>query len=98
MIVDGDQNVVAFDWSYHNVDGTLSNQHKLAEPYGNVPLADVNEATAISWLEEQLQNTVEEFDAAIANRKQQAAYAETLVPYVNDGSGAFSPAEPEEAA
>jgi len=93
MVVDGAQNVVALNWAYSNEDGTLSNQHKLAEPYGSTPLASVTEATATSWLEEQLGNTAEEFDVAIAKRKQEAAYGETLVSYVNDGAGTFQVAE-----
>ena len=98
MIVDGEENVVALNWAYSNADGTLSNQLKLATPYGDVALAAVTEEVAISWLEEQLQNTPEEFDAAIAKRKQETEYAATLVAYDNDGAGAFqvveAPAEP----
>ncbi len=97
MIVDGAQNVVALNWAYSNEDGTLSNQHKLAQPYGDVPLAQVTEEVAIQMLESQLQNTTEEFDAAITSRKLEAAYAETLVPYVNDGAGAFKVAEEPQA-
>ena len=89
MIVDGDQNVVALNWAYSNADGTLSNQLKLATPYGDVDLAAVTETVAISWLEEQLGNTAEQFDAAIAKRKADTEYAQTLVPYVSDGAGAF---------
>ena len=100
MIVDGDQNVVALNWAYSNADGTLSNQLKLATPYGDVALADVTETVAVSWLEEQLGNTAEEFDAAIAKRKAETEYAATLVSYSNDGAGAFeidaTPATPEE--
>ena len=96
MIVDGNQKVVALNWAYSNADGTLNNQLKLAEPYGDVVLASVTEAVAIGWLEEQLGNTAEEFDAAIAQRKAQTEYANTLVAYNNDGAGAFelAPAEP----
>ena len=89
MIVDGEENVVALNWAYSNADGTLSNQLKLAQPYGTVALAKVDEKLAISWLEDQLQNTAEEFDAAIAKRKQETEYAQTLKPYVSDGAGAF---------
>ena len=98
MVVDSDENVVALNWSYSNADGTLSNQLKLATPYGDVALASVTETLAISWLEEQLGNTSEEFDAAIAERKAETEYAETLVAWSNDGAGAFqvveAPAEP----
>ena len=89
MIVDGDQNVVALNWAYSNADGTLSNQLKLATPYGDVALASVTQELAVSWLEEQLQNTAAEFDAAIANRKAETEYAATLVAYESDGAGAF---------
>ena len=81
MIVDGSEKVVALNWAYSNADGTLSNQHKLAEPYGTTPLHQVTEEIAVGWLEEQLQNTSEEFDAAISKRKAEVAYAESLVPY-----------------
>jgi hypothetical protein len=89
MIVDGDQNVVALNWAYTNADGTLSNQLKLATPYGDVALPAVTQELAVEWLEEQLGNTAEEFDAAIAKRKAESEYAQTLVPYVSDGAGAF---------
>ena len=89
MIVDGNQKVVALSWAYSNADGTLSNQLKLATPYGDVALASVTETLAISWLEDQLQNTAAEFDAAIAKRKADTEYAQTLKPYVSDGAGAF---------
>ena len=81
MIVDGQEKVIALDWVYSNDDGTLSNQHKLSEPYGHLPLATVTEEVAVGWLEEQLKNTPEEFDAAIAKRKAEVEYAQTLVPY-----------------
>ena len=63
MIVDSQEKVVALNWAYSNADGTLSNQHKLLEPYSTTPLHQVTEELAVSWLEEQLQNTPEEFDA-----------------------------------
>lgn len=89
MIVDGKQLVVALDWSYANAEGTLSNQHQLLKPYGSIPLAEVTEDVAIEWLKDQLQNTSAEFDAAIHQRKLETEYAQTLVPYVSDGAGAF---------
>jgi hypothetical protein len=93
MIVDGEQNVVALNWAYSNADGTLSNQLKLATPYGDVLLVSVTETLAISWLEEQLGNTAAEFDAAITKRKEETEYAATFVAYENDGAGAFQVAE-----
>ena len=81
MIVDSDQNIVALDWSYTNPDGTLSNQHRLLEPYGGTALDAITEELAITWLTEQLGNTSEDFDAAIAQRKAQSDYTQTLVAY-----------------
>ena len=98
MIVDGDQNVVALNWAYTNADGTLSNQLKLAQPYGDVALPAVTQELAVSWLEEQLGNTAEEFDAAITKRKTETEYAATLVAYESDGAGAFAVVEPDPAA
>ena len=90
MIVDGQKLVVALDWTYSNADGSLSNVHQLQKPYGKTPLAQVTEAMAIEWLVTQLQNTSEEFDAAIAARKAEAEYVETFVPYVPDERGRFA--------
>ena len=81
MIVDGQQRVIALDWVYSNPDGQLSHQHRLLEPYGDTPLNEVTEEVAIGWLELQIKNTPEEFDAAIARRKAEIEYAQTLVPY-----------------
>ena len=96
MIVDGNEKVVALNWTYSNVDGALSNQLKLAVPYGDISLAAVTEEVAIGWLEEQLKNTREDFDAAIAKHKEERDYAETLVAYNNDGAGAFQLTPTEE--
>ena len=91
MIADGDQNVVALDWAYSNADGTLSNQHILEKPYGDTSFAEVTEELAIGWLEGQLTNTPEEFDAAIAERKAAVEYEKTLAPYIPNPSGPPTP-------
>jgi hypothetical protein len=91
MIVDGDQNVFALNWAYSNADGTLSNQLKLAKPYGNTPLKDVTSEVAVEWLQEQLQNTTEQFDVAIAQRKAEAEYDKTLEPYAPHPVGPPTP-------
>ena len=98
MVVDGDQNVVALNLAYTNADGTLSNQLKLATPYGDVALASVTQELAVSWLVAQIGNTAAEFDAAIANRKAETEYAATLVAYNDDGAGAFEVVEPDPVA
>ena len=81
MIVDGQEKVIALDWVYSNADGALSNQHKLAAPYGDTPLNQVTEEVAIGWLELQIKNTPEEFDTAIARRKAEVEYQQTFVAY-----------------
>ena len=97
MIVDSQEKVVALNWAYSNADGTLSNQHKLLEPYGTTPLHQVTEELAVSWLEEQLQNTPEEFDAAISKRKAEVSYAQSLMPYQANPSAAPTRIVPEPA-
>ena len=94
MIVDGQEKVIALNWAYSNADGTLSNQHKLAKPYGDAPLNTVTEEVAVSWLEEQLGNPAEEFDAAIAKRKAEIDYSQTLVPYQANSKAAPTKIEP----
>ena len=91
MIVDGKQLVVALDWSYANAEGTLSNQHKLLEPYGSTPITEVTEEVAIGWLKDQLPNTSAEFDAAIAKRKSAAEYDKTLTHYAPHSAGPPTP-------
>jgi len=91
MIVDGDQNVIALNWAYSNADGTLSNQFKLAKPYGTTPLRDVTSEVAVEWLTEQLQNTPEQFDAAIAQRKAESEYEKTWEPYAPHPDGPPTP-------
>ncbi len=93
MIADGDQKVVALDWVYSNADGTLSNRHVLEQPYGSTPFDDVTEAMAITWLEDQLQNTSTEFDAAIAKRKAAVEYEKTLSAYTPQPEGPPLPVE-----
>ena len=98
IIADSKGVVVALDWAYSNVDGTISNQLRLAEPTDvstMVPRSEVTEAVAIEMLEAQLGNTSEDFDKAIAERKAQQEYAETLSAYTNDGGGNFVLVEPE---
>ena len=91
MIADSEQKVVALDWAYSNADGTLSNQHVLQKPYGTTPFADVTEELAIGWLTEQLVNTEAEFSAALAKRKAEAEYEQTLAPYEPHPDGPPTP-------
>lgn len=93
MIADSDQNVVALDWVYSNEDGSVTNQHVLEQPYGTTPLDEVTEGLAITWLEEQLQNTPAEFDAAIAERKAAVEYEKTLSAYTPQPEGPPTPEE-----
>lgn len=81
MVVDGAGKVVSLHWAYSNNDGTLSNTHKLHKPYGDQPLKEVTEKVAIEWLESQISNTAEDFDACLARRKAEAEYNATLEDY-----------------
>ena len=96
MIVDADEQVVALDWVYKNQDGQLSNQHALRKPYGDKPLTEVTTPVALEWLKEQLGNTAEDFDAAIAQYKQQQEYSEGLRVYTTNLRSAPTKVEPEE--
>ena len=90
MIVDSNEKVVAVNWAFTNEDGSLSNQFKLAEPYGETPLAEVTEEKAVEWLEAQLPNTAEELTAAITRAKEQQAYEQTLSAYTANSGEAPS--------
>ena len=92
MIVDSAQNVVALDWSYYNLSGTIQSRHKLLDPYGKTQVAEVTEKMATQWLEDQLQNTSAEFDAEIDKRKAASDYEGSCVDYIKDGSGHYAPA------
>jgi|TARA_B100000073_G_scaffold165831_1_gene137298 hypothetical protein len=87
MIVDSADKVVAVNWAFTNDDGVLSNQWKLAEPYGDTPLNEVTEEKAVEWLVAQLPNTAEELSAAISARKAEVEYEATLSAY-NANAGA----------
>ena len=78
LIVDGSDMVVAMDWQYSNADGTLSrNQDEPALWHGTSDQSCY--LKALGWLNEQLQNTAEEFDAAIA--KAEVEYVQSLSAY-----------------
>ena len=94
LVVDGNQIVVGLDWTYTHPAESISAQHKLLEPYGNTPLANVTEPMAIGWLEEQLAKqeppvTAETLDAQITKSQSDREYAETLVTYTSDKAGAL---------
>tara|TARA_R110001592_G_scaffold12319_1_gene59008 strand:- start:2713 stop:3027 length:315 start_codon:yes stop_codon:yes gene_type:complete len=95
LIVDGNQIVVGLDWTYTHPAESISNQHMLLKPYGNTSLAEVTEAVAIGWLEEQLAKqdppvTAKSLDEQITKSQSDREYAEGLVTYTSDGSGAYA--------
>ena len=96
MIVDAEGQVVALDWVYKNQDGQMSNQHVLEKPYGDKPLEDVTTLVALKWLNDQLPNTAEEFDAAIAKYKEQQEYAQGLSAYTTNARSAPTKVEPQQ--
>ena len=91
IVSDTADKVVALNWSYENADGKLSNQWKLAQPYGDTPLKDCTEAILVKWLEEQLPNTTEDFDKQIADVKARQAFSETLKPFTPHPAGPPTP-------
>ena len=95
IVSDTADKVVALNWSYENADGKLSNQWKLAQPYGDTPLKDCTEAILVKWLEEQLPNTTEDFDKQIADAKARQAFNETLKPYTPHNDGPPTPVTQE---
>ena len=95
IVSDTTDKVIALDWSYENSDGKLSNQWRLAQPYGDTPLKDCTESILVGWLEEQLPNTVAEFDRQIANAKAQQEFANTLKPYTPHPDGPPTPVTQE---
>jgi len=79
--VDAAQLIYTCSWTYTNVDGTVSGTHKLTPPAegdATIPLEDVTEEILLSWLDAQLPNTAEEFDAQIAREKEAKDKEEAL--------------------
>ena len=95
IVSDTADKVVALNWAYENADGKLSNQWKLAQPYGDTPLKDCTQAVLVKWLEEQLPNTTADFDKQIADVKAQQAFNETLKPYTPHNDGPPTPVTQE---
>ena len=95
IVSDTADKVVALNWSYENADGKLSNQWKLAQPYGDTPLKDCTEAVLVKWLEEQIPNTTADFDKQIADVKARQAFSETLKPYTPHPDGPPTPVTQE---
>ena len=94
---DANDDIVSIDWQYSNADGTLSNTHVLATPAGDFAVAEVTQATLVSWLEDQLQNTAAEFDAAIANAKAQSEYQAGFKKYNREADNTYAIPTEEEA-
>ena len=62
--------VVSADWTYTHANGeALGGTHTFATPPGSVALGTITKATAIGWLAAQIQNTTDEFDAALVAKK-----------------------------
>ena len=90
FVADANDDIVSVDWVYSNDDGAVSNTHVLATPAGDFALAEVTQATLVSWVEDQLQNTAAEFDAAIANAKAQAEYQAGFKTYTREEDNTYA--------
>ena len=97
FVADAANDILTVDWEYSNVDGTIGNTLKLATPAGDVPVANVTQATLVSWVEDQLENTTEEFDKAIANAKAQVVYQSGFKRYNLGVDNTYAIATEEEA-
>ena len=95
MTVNSDEKVIAMSWVYQNEVGKLARQHKMREPYGGDPLASVTTEKALGWLNEQLTNTPEEFDALIAERQKAIEHEESLSEYTTHRATAPTKVVPE---
>ena len=94
FVADANDDIVSVDWVYTNADGSISNTHVLATPAGDTALADATQATLVGWVEDQLQNTAAEFDAAITNAKTQAEYQAGFKKYEREADDTYAiPAE-----
>ena len=90
FVADAEDHVVFIDWQYANEDGTYSNRHQLATPAGDAALTTVTQETLVEWLENQLENTAEEFDAAISNAKAQAEYQAGFKKYEREADNTYA--------
>ena len=95
MTVNSDEKVIAMSWVYQNDVGKLARQHKMLEPYGGDPLSSVTTEKALGWLNEQLTNTSEEFDALIAQRQEAIEHEESLSEYTTHRATAPTKVVPE---
>ena len=64
--------------------------HVLATPAGDFSVAEVSQATLVSWVEDQLQNTAAQFDTAIANAKAQAEYQAGFKKYEREADNTYA--------
>ena len=90
FVSDANDDVVSVDWQYTTADGSLGNTHVLATPAGDFALAEVTQATLITWLESQLGNTAAEFDAALASKKSRSDYEAGFVSYNRESDNTYS--------
>jgi len=90
FVADANDDIVSVDWVYTNTDGAISNTHVLATPAGDFSVLEVTEATLISWIEDQLQNTTAEFDTAIANNKLKAEYKAGFKKYEREADNTYA--------
>ena len=77
--------VLSLDWTYDNGSGSVGGTHTLATPAGDVALTVLTEATVLTWLAAQIQNTTAEFDAQITEQNLRA----TDVVYSTPESGPY---------
>ena len=90
FVANADGDVVSVDWQYTTADGSLGNTHVLATPAGDFALNSVTETVLVTWINDQLQNTAAEFDAALAARKTRSDYEAGFVSYAVESDGTYA--------
>jgi len=83
---DDDDKIISVDWTYTTADGSLSNTHVLDTPAGSIYLSAITQATLITWLTDQLQNTTAELEAGITANKVRNEYESGFVKYELDAN------------
>lgn len=90
FIADADKKIVSVDWQYSNADGSINDTHVLATPAGDFLLEAVTEGVLVSWINDQLENTEAEFDAAIAEAKARLEYESGFTRYTKEDDSTYA--------
>ena len=97
-IADSKETIITANWAYTNDDGRIANRIVFAQPAGDTPLSEVTPEVISEWVEDQLENSTEDFDKAIANAKANSEYQSQCKQYNLDEDNTFKVVVPETTA